>query len=160
MANPFTHEAFHMLDQEERDFMLKLPLLVCILIAGADGNIDRKEIKGAIQTAEKNNKRFNTIWGSYFTEVSKDFEDKLKVLILEYPYESTQRNPLIIDELSKINTIWTKLDAAIATSFYQILQEFAAKVASSSGGWLGLGSIGTAEARLVKLPMILDPGKI
>ena len=39
---------FQKLDDAEIELVLKAPILVCILIAGADGDIDRKEINKAI----------------------------------------------------------------------------------------------------------------
>jgi hypothetical protein len=150
---------FRKLEPHEYEFMLKAPLLVCILIAGADGKIDRNEMQEAISIASWN-KNTKGVLSEYFQEVSKDFEDKLKVLIQNYPYESTQRSPIIIDELSSINTIWPKLNNDFALSFYNMLLDLSARVASSSGGWLGIRSVGSQEAMYVKLPMISDPSKI
>ena len=59
----------------EVELMMKAPLLVCILIAGADNNIDKKEIKAAIELA-KRGKAKRSLSG-YYQEVSEDFEDKL-----------------------------------------------------------------------------------
>jgi hypothetical protein len=151
-------EPFKGLDEKEQEYFLKVPFLVCMLIAGADGDIDRKEIREAITVTQKSQKSKN-IWGDYFAEVSNDFEDKLKVLIQNYPYESTQRNPIIVEELAAINKVWPKLEPNFAKNFYLMLLELAQKVASSSGGWLGIKSIGAAEAQYVKLSMISDPGK-
>jgi hypothetical protein len=150
---------FRKLEPHEYEFMLKAPLLVCILIAGADGKIDRNEMQEAISIASRN-KNTKGVLSEYFQEVSNDFEDKLKVLIQGYPYESTQRSPIIIDELSAINAIWPKLNHDFALSFYNMLLDLSARVASSSGGWLGIRSVGSQEAKYVKLPMISDPSKI
>jgi hypothetical protein len=150
---------FRKLGPDESEFMLKVPVLVCILIAGADGKIDRKEIKEAISVASRN-KESKGLLSEYFQEVSKDFEDKLKILIQNYPYESTQRNPIIIEELSAINAIWPRLSKEFSHNFYQMLLDLSDKVASSSGGWLGIKSVGSQEAKYVKLPMISDPSKI
>src|SRR3954462_15963870 len=95
-------DAFERLNTEDSEFMLKAPLLVCILIAGADGNIDEKEIRQAISD-EQENKASKSILAKYFEEVSNDFEDKLKILSQYYPYESTQRDPIIMEELATIN---------------------------------------------------------
>ncbi len=46
------HDLQHLTDSE-KDFLMKSPILVCILIAGADGTIDRKEINEAIVQAKK-----------------------------------------------------------------------------------------------------------
>lgn len=147
---------FEKLADAEVELMLKAPLLACILIAGADGTIDRKEIKEAIAFARKVS-RSHSILEEYFKEVSQDFEDKLKVLIQAYPYESTQRNPLIISELAGLNSLWVKLGPDFSAHFYTMLKNLATKVAASSGGLLGIKSIGAEEARFVQLPMIQQP---
>lgn len=138
--------------------MLKAPLLVCILIAGADGEIDRKEIKEAINVAQSKSKGNSALTG-YFREVSQDFEDKLKILVQSYPYESTQRTPLLTQELGQINAVWKKIDQAFAVQLYQMMKELAAKVASSSGGLWGMKSVNTEEARLIQLTMLADPAQ-
>ena len=150
---------FRNLDRHESEFMFSVPMLVCILIAGADGDIDRKEIREAISVASKN-KESSGILSDYFREVANDFEDKLKVLIQSYPYESTQRDPIITEDISRINRLWAKLDPEFSVNLYRMLLDLSEKIASSSGGWLGIKSVGSQEARYVKLPMIQDPSKI
>jgi len=138
--------------------MQKAPILVCILIAGADGNIDRKEIKQAITVAQKNKKGTDSLSG-YFKDLSQDFEDKIKVLIQSFPYESTQRTPLVIDELSQVNTLWHKIDPSFASDFYEMLLALAEKIATSSGGLWGMKTVGEEEAKYMKLPMLQDPSQ-
>lgn len=149
---------FQKLKDEEIELMLKAPILVCILIAGADGNIDRKEIKQAIDVAQKQKKGNDTL-SVYFKELSQDFEDKIKVLIQSFPYESTQRAPLVIEELAQINILWTKIDSTFAADFYEMLLALAEKIATSSGGLWGMKSVGEEEAKYMKLPMLNDPSK-
>ncbi|WP_276373393.1 hypothetical protein [Chryseolinea sp. H1M3-3] len=141
----------------EAEQMLKAPILLCILIAGADGTIDRKEIKEAINVAVK--KKEKTILDNYFKEVSTDFEDKLKVLLQSYPYESTQRNPILIQELSQLNPILKKLDKTFSKPFYDMLKELAEKIAGSSGGLWGMMSVDSEEAKYIRLPMLEDPAQ-
>lgn len=141
----------------EAEQMLKAPILLCILIAGADGTIDRKEIKEAINVAGKRKEK--TILDNYFKEVSTDFEDKLKVLLQSYPYESTQRNPILIQELSQLNPILKKLDKTFSKPFYDMLKELAEKIAGSSGGLWGMMSVDSEEAKYIRLPMIEDPSQ-
>ena len=145
------------LNDREIELMLKAPVLLCILIAGADGTIDRKEIKEAINVTVK--KKDKTILDNYFKEVAQDFEDKLKVLLQSYPYESTQRNPILIDELSQLNPILSKLHKPFAKSFYDMLKELAEKIAGSSGGLWGMMSVDSEEAKYIRLPMIDDPSE-
>lgn len=143
------------LKESEVELMLKAPVLLCILIAGADGTIDRKEIKEAINITVK--KKDKTILDSYFKEVSQDFEDKLKILLQSYPYESTQRSPILIQELSQLNPILRKLDKLFSIAFYDMLKELAEKIAGSSGGFWGMMSVDSEEAKYIRLPMIEDP---
>ena len=143
------------LKESETELMLKAPVVLCILIAGADGTIDRREIKEAINVTVK--KKDKTILDSYFKEVSQDFEDKLKVLLQSYPYESKQRNPMLIQELSQLNPILGKLDKLFSKPFYDMLKELAEKIAGSSGGFWGMMSVDSEEAKYIRLPMIEDP---
>jgi hypothetical protein len=145
------------LKDSEVELMLKAPILLCILIAGADGTIDRREIKEAINVSVK--KKEKTILDNYFKEVSQDFEDKLKVLLQSYPYESTQRNPLLIQELSQLNPILKKLDRSFSKPFYDMLKELAEKIAGSSGGLWGMMSVDSEEAKYIRLPMLQDPAE-
>jgi len=147
---------FEGLTESETELMLKAPVLVCILIAGADGTIDRKEIKEAIAQTRKKN---ISVLSGYLEEVSQDFEDKLKILIQSYPYESTQRTPIIIDELHQLNSLWSKIDNGFTVQFYQMLRGLAEKIAGSSGGLWGLKTVATEEAKYLHLPMIMDPSK-
>ena len=152
-------KAFKNLDGQESELMFKVPALVCVLIAGADGDIDRKEIREAIAIASKNKNDKDSPLYEYFQEVFGDFEDKLKVVIQSYPYESTLRTPILVEELSQVNHLWLKVPAEFAQEFYKMLLDLAQRIASSSGGWLGIKSVGPQEARYVKLPMITDPLK-
>lgn len=145
------------LNSHEVELVFKSPMLVCILIAGADGTIDKREIKGAIQFAETKQQKSLSSVSAIFKEVAKDFEDKLNIIFQQYPYELTQRNPMIIEELAGLNQIWPKVDAAFAREFYLSLISIGEKIASSSGGVLGYKSIGSEEAKYLKLPMIKNP---
>ncbi|MBX2966673.1 MAG: hypothetical protein KF845_11035 [Cyclobacteriaceae bacterium] len=147
----------HYLTASEMELIYKAPILVCILIAGADGEIDRKEIKEAIRHVEKGENRLVSSVSELFHEVAQDFEDKMKILLQDYPYESTQRNPLIADELAGLSALWRKIDRAFAEEFYASLLVLAEKVAGSSGGLLGYNTIADEEARYIKLGMIKNP---
>ncbi len=141
----------------EADLLLRAPLLVCILIAGADNDIDKKEIKSAIELANTRQKKSKSGMMEFYKNVAEDFEDKLKILIQSYPYEATQRNPLITLDLQELNSVLPKIERGMAVEFYTTLRDIAKKMAESSGGLLGLKSIGPEEAKYILLPMIKDP---
>ncbi|HEY5692083.1 MAG TPA: hypothetical protein VIS49_11540, partial [Cyclobacteriaceae bacterium] len=110
---------FKKLDISEVEFMQKSPILVCVLIAGADHEIDKKEIEGSIELAKKKHKKFkDSSLSHFYLDMSEDFEDKLKVVIQSYPSDARKRNAIITEELSNINKIWPKLDRSFAQEFY------------------------------------------
>jgi hypothetical protein len=145
------------LPMEEREFMYKAPILVSILIAGADGDIDRKEIKEGMVQTKKSEHNSTLELVELYREISEDFEDKLKIVLQSYPMEASQRNSLIVEELARLNGIFEKLDPDFAKQYYRSICNLAMKIAKSSGGLLGMKSVGAAEALYVKLPMIKDP---
>lgn len=144
------------LSDEEMETLIKAPLLVSILIAGADGQIDRNEIDGAISSAKKKAKS-NTSLKLYYENVSEDFEDKLKVLLQNYPSKPQLRATSISEELAGLNPIFVKIQGSLAKEIYESLLSLALNIAKSSGGFFGLSSVGDEEAKLVRLEMIRPP---
>jgi hypothetical protein len=148
---------FYKLSQSEIELMYKAPILVCILIAGADDHIDNKEIKGAITLTEKKQKRSKSHLLSFYRELGADFEDKLKIVIQGFPINVEERSPLLVEELARLNSIFKKIDHNFVTEFYGSLREIAAAIAKSSGGLLGLNKVDDDEAKYVKLSMVKNP---
>lgn len=148
---------FITLTDDERETMMKIPVLVSILIAGADNDIDRQEIRKAVSIAYNKQKYARQSLINYYKEVGQDFEDKIKVLIQQYPAKASERNPLINDELEKLNSILPKLDPGFAVDFYTSIRELARKVAEASGGVLGYMAVGYEENKLMNLKIIKDP---
>ena len=147
------------LNDAEVELVLKAPILVCILIAGADGTIDRKEVKEAIAITQKQ-KHTSGVLSRYLKENAVDFEDKFKIVIQGYPYDARQRNEIVMNELARLNALWKRLDKEFSLAFYDMLLNLAGRIASSSGGLLGINSIDEDEAKYISLPMINDPSKI
>ena len=143
---------------EELDLLSRAPILGSILIAGADGNIDRSEIQGAVQTAQKKSRGKSSLQ-AYYQEVVTDFEDKLKVILHNYPGDAGQRNNEISHELTGLNSIFKKVEGTLPGDIYESLKNLAMNIAKSSGGIFGMSSIGPEEARYVDLNMIAPPSK-
>ncbi|HPI79937.1 MAG TPA: hypothetical protein PLM35_05325, partial [Cyclobacteriaceae bacterium] len=107
MINEFAN-----LSSSEIELMLKGPILASILIAGADGNIDRKEIKASIELAkEKHKNAKSSHLAKFYLMVTEDFEDKLKVVLQGYPVDGDKRNAMITEELAGLNGLLPRLDA-------------------------------------------------
>ena len=147
---------FGRLSNSEAELMLKSPLLVCILIAGADGEIDNKEVNTALAIA-RDHHRVQSVLNRYFEEMSADFEDKLKILIQSYSYNAAQRTETISQELGNLNLLWPKLTPEFSAAYYAMLRDLALRIATSSGGIWGMRKISPEEERLLRLPMLVEP---
>ncbi len=151
---------FERLSTAEIELMLKAPLLVCILIAGADDNIDRRELKRAVELVDLRQRKVkNSPVAGFYTLVVEDLEDKLKVVIQSYPVDTIRRNAMIISELERLNNLLPRFSKPFAIAFYQSIKKLAIGIAESSGGLLGIQSVGEEEARLVDLAMVKDPSR-
>jgi hypothetical protein len=149
---------FKSLSSTEIELMHKAPMLVCILIAGADGRIDQNEIRKAIGFATNRQKKAGkSRLLEFYNEVGSDFEDKLKIVIQSFPVKEKERAPRVIAELAHLNAILGRLDKEFSIEFFNSLKEIAVEIAKSSGGVLGLKSVGEEEAQYLALSMIKDP---
>ncbi len=143
------------LSTSQQELMMKAPILVCMLIAGADEEIDAHEMKGAIQLAESARKKERV--SALFKMAAEDFEDKFKIILQSLPQEPTERNRIIIEELRGLNDVFPKLDPTFAGEYLRCLRFVAKRIAQSSGGVLGINAIGEEESLLINLPMIIEP---
>jgi len=150
-------DEFKNLNDEEIETMLKVPVLVSILIAGADGTIDKSEIKQAVSLSRIKQTKAREDLIEFYKEAGQDFEDKMKIMIAQFPADAANRNPLIIAELKKVNDILPKLSQKFAEEFYASVKDMAKKIAEASGGVLGYMAVGYEESKLIGLDMINDP---
>ncbi|HEY8511967.1 MAG TPA: hypothetical protein VIL31_08410 [Cyclobacteriaceae bacterium] len=147
---------FEALEASEVELMLKAPILVCMLVAGADGKIDSKEVNKAIQVARRKAKSSDILW-QYFSVASEDFEDKLRILLRNYPNTAEARNEILVEELAALNAVLPRVESSFRRQFYSLLKELAREVAASSGGLLGYNAIDKEEAKYIGLDMIRPP---
>ncbi len=147
---------FKNLTEEESNLMLMTPALITLLIAGAEGNVNQKEIDWGAKIAH-----FRAVMPSiiqnYYQEVDKIFNDSLNQLIKVMPFDTAERSNKISNELQKLGNLWGKLDPDFAKEFYKSLPTLAKQVAQSSGGLWGYGSISPEERRFLALEMIAAP---
>lgn len=153
-------EELKQLSDDEQRLMLRTPLLVAVLIAGADSEIDKKEKQEAINIAKLKMSKARPELKEYFNVVSEDFEDKLDKLIENYPADVKERNNAIILELTEVNDVLPKLERRFAISFYNSMRDIAKKIAEASGGVFGYMSVGYEESKLVGLKMLIDPAEL
>ncbi len=150
---------FENLREDEKEVLLGAPVHVAILIAGADGDIDKAERKEAIDVAHSKQGRAREQLVEYYKAVGATFEDKFNQLISDLPDDAEERNKAITTELRKLNFILPKIDQNFAVKLYASLKDLAKKIAEASGGILGYLSVSYEESKLLELKMINDPEK-
>jgi len=149
------------LTDEEIELIYKAPILTSILISGADGHIDGREINAAIEFVKKEVKEARALMYDLYLEISENMELNLQETIEQFPEDPHLRDQQILQELEKLNDILPKLDKSFAIVYYISLKNIARKIARSSGGFLGIfGRISKAERKYLNLDMIHDPLKI
>ena len=150
---------FSTLRDDEIEVLLEAPVHVAILIAGADGEIDKKEINQALELAQGKQSREREQLIEYYKEVGRTFEDKFFKMVEDLPDDVNERNSSISSELRKLNHILPKIDHNFAVKLVASLKDMAKKVAGASGGVLGYMSVSYEEAKLMELDMIKDPSE-
>jgi len=150
-------EAFKNLSREEQDYLLKVPVMLAILIAGVDDDIDDREMESARKWAQYKRITSDPLLIPYYELVYKHFEENMESLIMDYPSMASLRNPIIKKELEKINPLFEKLDPEFAVALYESLRRYAKYVAEASGGFLGFFKVSPEEKELLDLPMIKNP---
>lgn len=150
---------FEKLRDDEVEVMHRAPLLVAILIAGADDKIDSKELKEAVDISQMKKSKSRDLLQEYYMEIGENFEENLNEEIAGLPSQARKRNPVIIEELERLNLILPKLDRKFAIQFYESMKDIAKRIANASGGILGYMAVNYDEQKLMELRMIRNPAK-
>ena len=146
------------LSSEEQNILYALPFHMAIWIASADGHVEESELKRAIsvinlQSAKATSKSIS----EFYTTVSEDLEDKLKILLYNSPKSDHELTTYHSKKIVDANPVLKKLDKQFIVNLHHSLRELARQVAKASGGLLGYGSIGAEESRLIDLNLIEIP---
>lgn len=148
---------FESLREDEIDVLLKAPVHVAILIAGADGTIDKTEKKQAIDVARNKQSRARDQLAEYYKIVGDQFEENFYALLDALPAGTEERTQAVSIELRKLNFILPKIDKNFGIKLHGSLKDLAKKIAEASGGVLGYLSVSYEEAKLMELRMIKEP---
>ncbi|MEP0985191.1 hypothetical protein [Ekhidna sp.] len=147
---------FEPLREDEIQVLLKAPVYVAILIAGADGKIDKSERREAIDVARNKQSRSREQLAEFYKMVGEQFEENFNKLVDELPSGTDSRVSAITTELRKLNFILPKIDKNFSIKFVASLKDLAKKIAEASGGVLGYLSVSYEESRLMELKMIKE----
>ena len=145
------------LEQNEQNIMINAPVWVTLLIACADNNLNREEIKKAAKVIHLRAITEDSDVRNIYKELDEDFEHLVQIEINNLPLMGEDRISQLTENLEKLNAIYPKLDHTYAVQYHKSLLKLAALIAQAEGGLFGIGSISYKEAEFIHLPMIQKP---
>lgn len=145
------------LTSEEKSLLFNIPALIAVLVAGADGQMDQKELSWSEKIVHFRANYKDSKLHDFYLEVEKYIHDSVEEYKNELPKEVSQREAAINIELAKVNNIFGKIDKHFAEELYHSFHTFAKQVARSSGGVVGYGAITPAEEKVLSLIAIKHP---
>lgn len=145
------------LHHNDQELIRKAPLLVSILVAGADGQIEHEEIEKAVSLIHTKSFSEASDIRHLYKEIDHDVEETLNKLLKGLPTDAEEREKRVTEELERLNEVLPKMDGQVALDFYNSLKSFAVHVAQTSGGVFGLLKMNYHEKEVVKLPMLIKP---
>jgi hypothetical protein len=116
--------------EEDMKLITRAPLLVFLLVAAADGKIDKKEMIGFQKVS------MEVMVGA--TPLLREAMSRLLPKIDEHLRAMQASNP--VEQLERLSTVLDSFYAKEARTFKEQLMTIAIKIAESSGGFLGMGS--------------------
>lgn len=147
-------EHFKLLNDEEYKSLTDAISLITLLIAGADGDIEKEELDWASKIANIRSYALPEQLNEFYTDVGLDFTERLDYYTHVTSNAVTVRMGEINSKLEKINPILAKLPQALGATLYSSFTSFAKHVAKSSGGFLGFFAVGPEEEKWISLPML------
>lgn len=147
-------DGFQHLTGEEIDTLVQAPVLITILVGGADGDLDREERVWTERLLRARTYAKPNLANEYYRVVAEDFLTKLETKLSELPEDPEARNVQIAEKLGALNPILAKLDTTLAATLYKSFISLAQETAKASGGFLRIGAVSAAEHQWLKLPML------
>ena len=147
-------DQFKALNESEFSQLKEAVVLITVLIAGADGKIEREELAWAEKVVDIRSYHQKGILKAFYENIDLTFADDLKKQIGLLPSNVVERNEIITKELTKINEILAKLDPKLGAGLHKSFLSLAQHVAKASGGVMGFFTINSAEAKVLNLNMI------
>jgi len=144
----------HKLTPEEGEQLRKAIAQITILIAGADGNIEKQELSWAKKISQIREYNHPVELNEYYKSVGTDYDELVSSMIEALPKDTAERTASLSESLTQLNPILAKLDNEDAHFYYKSFKTFAEYVAKATGGILGFFSVSSEEKSLMSLPMI------
>lgn len=145
---------FNALDEREYEILKDAVCWVTVLVAGADGLIEKKELDWANKITGIRTYSGPKTLQEFYKEVDTDFSEKVGTCINFLPSNTDSRNKELSEKLSELNEILPKLPPKLGFELYNSYTRLAEQVAKASGGVLGFFSVSGEEKQAMELHML------
>ena len=146
------------LTDKQREKLIEAIPLIAVYVAFSDGSLDKKEVDSAKRIA--NLRRFNPEKDAelrkYYNEALESFDDRFYRLVAALPDDVDERTNILEKRLSDLNTIVQGINPYLRHKLILSFKSFARHVGKAEGTFLGMGGIGPAQAKAMKLEMFSD----
>ncbi len=142
------------LSSDEMTLLKDAHAYITILIAGADGNIDKNELAWAEKIVQIRTYTGDEDFNDYHQEVNAELPGRIQELVASLPKDIKKRSEVVTGKLAELNPILTSLQPADGAYIYKGYISFAKRIAKASGGILSFFSIGPEEKKWMELKMI------
>ncbi|MTI33202.1 hypothetical protein [Xanthovirga aplysinae] len=148
---------FKNLRENEVEYMLDVPVLISLLIAGVEKTYNKTELEQAKYFAQVRETHDREELEEYYHAVAENFDKRLDFYMDKLDENKEKREASLYKELSRLNHILPVLDPKFQVELYASLKTYARHIAEASGGILGYFAITPEELKLIDLPMIEKP---
>ncbi len=133
------------------------PVLIALLIAGADGHFEAAEIEKAIEIVHIKSFSEYADLKEFYQALEPDFARRFNHLRNVLPAGKKERNQEIAQRLTALNEVLFMLPYKFSLHFYKSIRNYAVHIANAAGGLGGFFTIGEEEKEFLHLSMINEP---
>lgn len=146
------------LSEIEKESVLLGPVMVSLLIGGADGEMTGKEMERISELIHvKTYSLKNDVEELYLELEKKDVNSIVNGIVADMPEDWEARREVITAKLQTLSKSLKKMEKAFATQYLDSLKSIAVSIANAAGGVFGIGTISESESEVLDLPMIERP---
>ena len=147
------------LTEAEREQLLEAPVLITLLIAGSDNDVDRREIDWAERLMEFRATKNLAELQNYYDSAAKSWTEAYAKYNnhLQQMNSSEERCNFLSERLAEMNPVLEKLSPYTAENLVKSFRSFAVQVAKADGGLLGFGAVSPEENKWLDLSMLYTP---
>jgi hypothetical protein len=145
---------FNSLTAQENEILLLAPVQIVALVGASDGEYNEMEEHWATKLVHGKTIGKAVFLRPYWSEVHRDFREKVQNLLSKVPEERSFRNKILSEALGQCNPILAKLQQPTAGHLYKGFLDLAEETAVASGGFFRIGAINQHEREFVHLPML------